>query len=85
MPRPGSRQDRGYDVAHEKLRKRLAPGVAAGNASCVRCGERIRPGEPWDLGHTEDRTGWTGPEHRFCNRSAGGKKRAPKPNPSRSW
>ena len=38
--------------AHRAKRKALAPAVAAGLYNCARCGERIEPGEPWDLGHS---------------------------------
>jgi hypothetical protein len=68
---------RGYGWGHQKLRKRLAPAVAAGMVTCARCGELIQPGEPWDLGHTEDRRGYAGPEHRRCNRATTG--RPPRP------
>lgn len=76
--RRGTRQARGYDRGHEALRRRWQPKVEAGQVDChaVTCLEpsrRIWLGQAWDLGHTADRTTWTGPEHTTCNRSAGGK------------
>jgi hypothetical protein len=83
-PGPQTRQKtgaRGYGARHQALRARLAPQVAAGLASCARCGERILPGEPWDLGHDDhDRTKYAGPEHRACNRATSGRRRR-----SRRW
>jgi hypothetical protein len=64
---------RGYGWSHQLRRKRLEPFVAAGHATCWRCGHQILPAEPWDLGHDdEDRTRYRGPEHRSCNRGAKG-------------
>lgn len=63
---------RGYGQAHQAERKRWAPIVQAGNAVCARCQKPLAPDEPYDLGHTDDRTTWQGPEHRRCNRAAGG-------------
>ncbi len=64
---------RGYGRYHRALRDQLAPIVAAGLARCARCGERIEPGEPFDLGHDDvDRSRYTGPEHRACNRATSG-------------
>lgn len=71
MPRP-STHARGYDAKHQAERKRWEPKVDAGLVDCARCSGRIEPGRPWDLGHTDDRTAWTGPEHATCNRRAGG-------------
>ncbi len=44
--------------------------MAAGRATCARCGGRIEPGQPWDLGHVDgDRLRYSGPEHAACNRA----------------
>jgi len=62
---------RGYDGPHTRLRREWEPQVAAGRVCCARCGAWIPPGAPWDLGHTADRTAYTGPECRACNRAEG--------------
>jgi hypothetical protein len=59
-------------------------------ARCPRCNQFIKPNEAWDLGHTDDRGSWTGPEHASCNRAAGARARhtcffrstPPDPSPS---
>lgn len=66
---------RGYGSEHQALRRKWKTKVDAGLVDCARCGVRIEPGQPWDLGHTDDRTGYNGPECRSCNRSHGGKRR----------
>ena len=45
--------------------------VASGGASCSRCGERVEPGEQWDLDHLEGSSEYRGVAHRYCNRAAG--------------
>lgn len=73
MPK-GKTSERGYGWAHQKAREAWRPVVDAGAANCVRCGRPIAPGSPWDLGHTVDRSGYTGPEHMRCNRQDGGRR-----------
>lgn len=63
---------RGYGNSHQVERRRWAPKVDLGQVDCARCGEPLEPGRPWDLGHNDERTAWTGPEHTVCNRRAGG-------------
>lgn len=72
-----STSERGYGAAHQRERDRWAPVVAAGGAMCARQGPKcigkpLAPDQPWDLGHNDDRTAWTGPECIPCNRGAGG-------------
>jgi len=86
---------RGYGQHHQALRKQWAPKVAAGVVDCARCHKRIRPGEPWDLGHVDgSRTEYAGPEHRGCNRAvvthlkqaaAAPAAAAPDPYPPGNW
>jgi hypothetical protein len=71
---------RGYGAQHVAQRKAWVPRVQAGTVLChakvcLMPNRTIVPGTPWDLGHTEDRTAWTGPEHRRCNRADGGRRR----------
>jgi hypothetical protein len=72
MPSVGTTGSRGYGLSHKRERSRWKPKVDAGLVNCARCRQPIEPGRPWDLGHTDDRTAWTGPEHTACNRKAGG-------------
>lgn len=88
---------RGYGSAHQRQRDAWTPKVKTGQVQChaVICLEptrRIAPGTDWDLGHTPDRTAWTGPEHQRCNRSEGGRRGADvtngkraTPRHSRTW
>jgi hypothetical protein len=70
----GTREQRGYGPEHIALRNQWAPKVAAGNVHCAKCKQPITPGTPWHLGHTDDRTQWTGPEHPHCNLSDAGRR-----------
>ena len=76
MPSAGSRQDRGYGRAHELQRKAWVHKVNRGEAQChaVDCLEPTRaiaPRSEWHMGHTPDRSKWTGPEHPRCNVTEG--------------
>ena len=68
----GMRADSGaYGAEHRRIRRDVARRVDLGVERCVRCGGWIAAGAPWDLDHTDDRTGYLGPAHRRCNRGAG--------------
>jgi hypothetical protein len=97
-----STTERGYGAEHQTLRDQWAPAVEAGEVLChanicLMPTRLIRPDQPWDLGHTADRAGWTGPEHSRCNRADGGRRGSrrrearrdqqsnTKPRTSRQW
>lgn len=68
----GTTTQRGYGNTHQQLRNKYAALLRNISIPCARCGSPIHPGDPWDLGHTDTRNAWTGPEHASCNRAAGG-------------
>ena len=75
----GTTAARGYGGQHQKLRAQWKPAVDAGQAIChaaicLHPSRWIQPGTPWHLGHTADRTAWTGPEHALCNEADGGRR-----------
>lgn len=73
MPRPGSRQERGYGAEFDRAKRAARAAVKAGGVRCVRCDIEIDPDEAWDLDHDDyDRSIINGPAHRYCNRRAGG-------------
>jgi hypothetical protein len=47
------------------------PSLKRESSDAPRCGELIKPGEFWDLGHVDGsgKTLYLGPEHRGCNRA----------------
>lgn len=79
---------RGYDARHRRERTRWeriikAQGVVPCHRQGPNCVGPIRDGDKWDLGHTDDRTAWTGPECIPCNRGAGGRNGAKVTNAKR--
>lgn len=68
----GSSTARGYDAAHRHLRRAWEARLATGEThTCAKCGQPVTAADQWDLGHTDNRQSWTGPEHRSCNRKDG--------------
>lgn len=72
--RRGTRQARGYGADHDRRRRALVARINAGETiRCIDCGVRLTPAT-LDLGHTEDRSGYRGPQCAPCNRSDGGRR-----------
>lgn len=74
----GTRQERGYDTEHERLRAELLP--QAYGRRCIYCGERMWPHQHLDLDHTDDRKGYRGIVHadyRDCPRGGNRARRGP--------
>jgi hypothetical protein len=75
--RRGTTGDRGYGHAHRTERERRLAMWRPGDP-CARCGQPMWHLQRWSkgrliaaihLGHTADRTGYTGLEHDQCNES----------------
>jgi hypothetical protein len=76
MPRLAKTTARGLGTPHQRAKAKWKPTVDAGLAYChaklcLMPTRWIDPTLPWDMGHTEDRTAHTGPEHPRCNRTEG--------------
>lgn len=69
---PASPKERGYDGAHSRARRDAIAAWEDGDP-CARCAAPMYHGEPVDLDHTDDRTGYLGLSHRACNRSSTGR------------
>lgn len=74
----GTRQARGYDSAHNKLRAAYQRRMNRGETfTCWRCGATINPAA-WHLGHDDhDRSRWNGPECIPCNLATSGRNISP--------
>ena len=88
--RKGTTAERGYGSPHQKLRAKWKPQVDAGMVNChavicVMSSRWIQPGTPWHLGHTPDRTGWTGPEHQHCGAADGARRGNSRRGQARGW
>jgi hypothetical protein len=74
----GTRQQRGYDAEYDRARRSWRARLDSGQPvdchapRCLEPTRRLLPGDPFDLGHDDDRK-VRGPEHPTCNRSAGGR------------
>ena len=70
----GSRQERGYDSAHDRLRAKYQRSMDAGRTyRCWRCDQPINP-HAWTLGHCDtDRSTYHGPECPPCDYATSGR------------
>ena len=70
----GTRQERGYDAPHDRLRAHHQRRMDAGRTyTCWRCGDPIDP-RSWHLGHDDhDRGKYRGPECVPCNTATSGR------------
>ena len=66
---------RGYGAAHQRKRLQVKQLVDRGAMRCCRCGQPIRPNQPWHLDHSDapgshQRGEYAGVSHSWCNISA---------------
>lgn len=74
----GTRQDRGYDAVHDRLRAVWQRKLDAGHmVTCWRCNKPIDPND-WTLGHCDiDRSIYHGPECPPCDYATSGRTGCP--------
>ena len=70
-----------YGYTHQRIRKALLP--FAYGRRCHFCGRLMLPGQPLDLDHTVDRSGYRGMTHSSCNRRDGARRQ--RIRQSRDW
>ena len=71
----GTTTQRGYSSDHQRRRAQLLATYSYSDP-CAKCGQPLGSNAALlDLGHTADRTGWTGLEHRSCNRATARRQR----------
>jgi hypothetical protein len=71
----GTRQEQGYDAAHDRLRASYQRRMNQGETfHCWRCGKPLDP-SLWHLGHDDhDRSQYRGPECVPCNTATKGRR-----------
>jgi hypothetical protein len=89
----GSTTQRGYGWSHVQERNRRLAAWRPGDP-CARCGQPMWHKQRWSngrliaaihLGHTADRTGYTGLEHDRCNEADGARRANAKQGMTRRW
>jgi hypothetical protein len=70
----GTSGERGYDYAHQRLRRNYQIRMESGEVfQCWRCGREIDP-DAWHLGHDDHNRGtYRGPECVPCNTAVAGR------------
>jgi hypothetical protein len=72
-----------YGGRHQSTRRVLAADAAG--RPCVLCGRPMLPGQPLDLDHAPDGSGYRGMAHATCNRVDGGRRGARRRWQRRRW
>lgn len=86
MPTPGNTTARGYGSSHQQLRRALLAQLKASPGQpCSRCGRPMFAEQALHLDHEDDRSGYRGLSHAWCNTSAGGKKAGRRRRSRRAW
>lgn len=70
----GTTAERGYGAEHRRKRAAIVARIEAGDVvRCIDCGVKLTA-QTLDLGHTDDRMAYRGPQCATCNRSDGGRR-----------